>query len=218
MSWKLDKEWKNRIRRRYLKSNAGMTLTEMLAAMLILSMTATAVGGGVVVVKDAYKKVTDKAEAQQVLATTVELITDFLSEAQQVKEGNTNGPAFYSGETKTWMRLVSVPYTQANTETTSEEGKTAVSVGICKAYNVGEDGNGSGTKIPLLTEEAMGGIFYTDFEPTGSSQSKYSYSNGYFTVENINVYYKTDANNPNRVPMAHLDQLVVRAVNMEGQN
>lgn len=35
----------------HLRSQAGMTLTEMLAAVLILSMTATAIGGGVAVVK-----------------------------------------------------------------------------------------------------------------------------------------------------------------------
>ena len=66
----------------HLRSQAGMTLTEMLAAVLILSMTATAIGGGVAVVKEAYKKTTQKAEAQQVLATTAELITDVLSQAQ----------------------------------------------------------------------------------------------------------------------------------------
>ena len=38
----------------HLRSQAGMTLTEMLAAVLILSMTATAIGGGVAVVKEAH--------------------------------------------------------------------------------------------------------------------------------------------------------------------
>lgn len=210
----------NRIWNRYLKSRAGMTLTEMLAAVLILSMTATAVGGGVVVVKDAYKKTTEKAEAQQVLATTVELITDFLSDASQVKTGNTDGPAFLSTETGTWMRLVSEPYrgNSEDAENATGSQKTGQAVGICKAYNVGEDGSGTGIKVPLLTEEAMGGIFYTTFEPEQASDDKYGYSNGCFTVRNINVYYKADANNPKPVPAAHLDQLTVRAVNMEGQN
>lgn len=208
---------KNRIWNRYLKSRAGMTLTEMLAAVLILSMTAVAVGGGVVVVKDAYKKTTEKAEAQQVLATTVELMTDFLSDASQVKTGNTDGPVFLSTETGTWMRLVSAPYKgkSDSSEIDTDSQETEQAVGICKAYNVGEDGTGTGIKIPLLTEEAMGGIFYTDFAPDVSGSDKYEYRNGYFIVKNINVYYKTDAENPKPVPMAHLDQLVVRAVNLE---
>lgn len=83
----------------HLRSQAGMTLTEMLAAVLILSMTATAIGGGVAVVKEAYKKTTQKAEAQQVLATTAELITDVLSQAQEVRTGGTSGPEFYNGKT-----------------------------------------------------------------------------------------------------------------------
>ena len=82
----------------HLRSQAGMTLTEMLAAVLILSMTATAIGGGVAVVKEAYKKTTQKAEAQQVLATTAELITDVLSQAQEVRTGGTSGPEFYNGD------------------------------------------------------------------------------------------------------------------------
>ena len=93
----------------HLRSQAGMTLTEMLAAVLILSMTATAIGGGVAVVKEAYKKTTQKAEAQQVLATTAELITDVLSQAQEVRTGGTSGPEFYNGENGIWMRLIRKP-------------------------------------------------------------------------------------------------------------
>ena len=92
----------------HLRSQAGMTLTEMLAAVLILSMTATAIGGGVAVVKEAYKKTTQKAEAQQVLATTAELITDVLSQAQEVRTGGISGPEFFNGENGNWMRLGAV--------------------------------------------------------------------------------------------------------------
>ena len=67
--------------------------------------TVTAIGGGVAVVKEAYKKTTQKAEAQQVLATTAELITDVLSQAQEVRTGGTSGPEFFNGENGIWMRL-----------------------------------------------------------------------------------------------------------------
>ena len=62
-------------------------------------MTATAIGGGVAVVKEAYKKTTQKAEAQQVLATTAELITDVLSQAQEVRTGGTSVRSFITGKT-----------------------------------------------------------------------------------------------------------------------
>lgn len=194
---------KNKIIQRFVRSQAGMTLTEMLAAVLILAMSAVAVAGGVVAVKDAYRKTTEKAEAQQVLATTVELVTDVLSDAQQVRSGGTYGPEFFSSETGDWMRLASVPYQAASGTQDSNENQA----GICKEYL------SDGTRVPLLSDGAMGGLFYTSFDV-----EHYTYEDSCFTLEDINVYYKSDAANPARVPMAHLDELTVRAVNLEGQN
>ena len=188
---------KNKIVRRCVRSRAGMTLTEMLAAVLILAMSAVAVAGGVAAVKDAYRKTTEKAEAQQVLATTVELITDVLSEAQQVRSGGDCGPEFFSGETGDWMRLSVVTYQAAGEER----------AGICKEY-LSDD-----TKVPLLSDGAMGGLFYTSFDV-----DQYRYEDSCFILEDINVYYKHDAANAGREPAAHLDKLVVRAVNLEGQD
>ena len=59
----------------------------------------------------------------------------------------------------------------------------------------------------------MAGLFYTDFDTAG-----YSYADGCFTVKNISVYYKQDADNPDRAPVARLDCLTVRAVNLEGKD
>ena len=188
---------KNQIVQRCARSRAGMTLTEMLAAVLILAMSAVAVAGGVAAVKNAYRKTTEKAEAQQVLATTVELITDVLSEAQQVRSGGDCGPEFFSGETGDWMRLSVVPYQAAGEEW----------AGICKAY-LGDD-----TKVPLLSDGAMGGLFCTSFDV-----DQYRYTDSCFILEDINVYYKRDVANADREPAAHLDKLVVRAVNLEGQD
>ena len=188
---------KNKIAQRCDRSRAGMTLTEMLAAVLILAMSAVAVAGGVAAVKNAYRKTTEKAEAQQVLATTVELITDVLSEAQQVRSGGDCGPEFFSGETGDWMRLSVVPYQAAGEEW----------AGICKEY-LSDD-----TKVPLLSDGAMGGLFCTSFDV-----DQYRYTDSCFILEDINVYYKRDVANADREPAAHLDKLVVRAVNLEGQD
>ena len=188
---------KNKIAQRCVRSRAGMTLTEMLAAVLILAMSAVAVAGGVAAVKNAYRKTTEKAEAQQVLATTVELITDVLSEAQQVRSGGDCGPEFFSGETGDWMRLSVVTYQDAGEER----------AGICKEYL------SDGTKVPLLSDGAMGGLFCTSFDV-----DQYRYADSCFILEDINVYYKRDVANADREPAAHLDKLVVRAVNLEGQD
>ena len=58
---------------------------------------------------------------------------------------------------------------------------------------------------------------------TGESQCKdllyqYRYTDSCFILEDINVYYKRDVANADREPAAHLDKLVVRAVNLEGQD
>ena len=198
----------NRIKK-CLRTQAGMTLTEMLAAVLILSMTAVTMAGGVVAVKDAYRKTSEKAEAQQVLATTAELITDFFSDASEVRnaQAETDGPEFFSEETGSWMRLEAVPYKAASG--TQEENKNQS--GICKVFI---DDNGTQTaSIPLLSDGAMAGLFYTDFDT-----ASYSYADGCFTVKNISVYYKQDADNPDRAPVARLDCLTVRAVNLEGKD
>lgn len=186
---------KNKIAQRCVRSRAGMTLTEMLAAVLILAMSAVAVAGGVAAVKNAYRKTTEKAEAQQVLATTVELITDVLSEAQQVRSGGDCGPEFFSGETGDWMRLSVIQI--------SNEDRA----GICKEYL------SDGTKVPLLSDGAMGELFCTSFDV-----DQYRYADSCFILEDINVYYKRDVANADREPAAHLDKLVVRAVNLEGQD
>ena len=206
---------KNKIAQRCVCSRAGMTLTEMLAAVLILAMSAVAVAGGVAAVKNAYRKTTEKAEAQQVLATTVELITDVLSEAQQVRSGGDCGPEFFSGETGDWMRLSVMPYQAAggaqasngaqvsNEDQISNEDRA----GICKEYL------SDGTRVPLLSDGAMGGLFCTSFDV-----DQYRYADSCFILEDINVYYKRDVANADRKPAAHLDKLVVRAVNLEGQD
>lgn len=170
---------KNKIVRRCVRSRAGMTLTEMLAAVLILAMSAVAVAGGVAAVKNAYRKTTEKAEAQQ------------------VRSGGDCGPEFFSGETGDWMRLSVVTYQAAGEER----------AGICKEY-LSDD-----TKVPLLSDGAMGGLFYTSFDV-----DQYRYADSCFILEDINVYYKHDAANAGREPAAHLDELVVRAVNLEGQD
>ena len=191
------------------RRSRGFTLTEMLAAVLILAMSAVAVAGGVAAVKNAYRKITEKAEAQQVLATTVELITDVLSEAQQVRSGGDCGPEFFSGETGDWMRLSVMPYQAAGgaQDSNGAQDSREDRAGICKEYL------SDGTKVPLLSDGAMGGLFCTSFDV-----DQYRYADSCFILEDINVYYRRDVANADREPAAHLDKLVVRAVNLEGQD
>ena len=187
-----DKVWKWRPGR--LRSESGMTLTEMLAALLILSMTAVAIGGGVVTVKNAYRKTTEKAEAQQVLATTIELITDELANAVDEEIDNTKSWEFQSGENGAWISL--------NLDAEHPE------YGIGKVYR---DADSEHQYVPLMTSKAMADLFYTDFDSC-------TYQDGCFTIENLAVYYKSQINEDTKKVAAQRNKLVVRAINLEGKN
>ena len=50
-----------------LRSKNGMTLTELLAAIVILGMIGTVLGGGVMMVKNVYQRTQDQADAEQAL-------------------------------------------------------------------------------------------------------------------------------------------------------
>ena len=55
-------------------SECGMTLVELLASLLIMSMVTIAVCGGVMAVQKAYRRTAGRSEAELVLATTAELL------------------------------------------------------------------------------------------------------------------------------------------------
>lgn len=172
-------------------SDLGMTLTELLASLLILSMLTLVISGGVMAVKHAYEKVVRRADAEQVLATTVELMTGELSSALDVDENaekdTVESSLFLSGKEHAWIRFAA-----------------DLEHGICRVYENGTIESG----IPLLSEGAMADRFYTVFESC-------SYGNACFTVKNISVYEKNGSGTGTGTPVAVLPELKVRAVNLE---
>lgn len=68
-----------------LRSKNGMTLTELLAAIVILGMIGTVLGGGVMMVKNVYQRTQDQADAEQALSLTAQLMTDEFANALEVK-------------------------------------------------------------------------------------------------------------------------------------
>ena len=63
---------------RRLFSDSGMTLTELLASLLILSMLTLVISGGVMAVKHAYEKVVRRADAVHRFAD-INLTADILT-------------------------------------------------------------------------------------------------------------------------------------------
>ena len=68
----------------YKKNNKGFSLTELLVAVLILSMVSAVVAGGIPVAKDAYEKITVSANAQVMLSTTISALRNELCTASDL--------------------------------------------------------------------------------------------------------------------------------------
>lgn len=67
-----------------LNSRSGFSLTELLVAILILSMVSAVVAGGIPVAKDAYEKVTVSANAQVMLSTAISALKNELCTATDI--------------------------------------------------------------------------------------------------------------------------------------
>ncbi len=90
--------------RRFKLNRAGFSLTELLAAVLILAMVSTVVAGGIPVARDAYRKVTVSANAQVLLSTTISALRNQLGTATIEKVGTTDvGDAAVSGASVTFL-------------------------------------------------------------------------------------------------------------------
>ena len=90
--------------RRFKLNRAGFSLTELLAAVLILAMVSSVVAGGIPVARDAYRKVTVSANAQVLLSTTISALRNQLGTSVIEKVGNTEvGETTVSGDSVTYL-------------------------------------------------------------------------------------------------------------------
>lgn len=168
-----------------LKSKAGMTLIEVLAVLLILSMTSLLIGGGILMFKRTTKAVSKQTHAQQILMLTAECLTEELSDAREVQTDPLGRLLFFSGKRDIWLCL----------ETDAEHGICCVDIASGKPY-------------ALLLEEVLDGRFYTDFESC-------VYEDACFVVKGLAVYPRKEREKEIEVPAAALPELVIRAVNLE---
>ena len=173
---------KNQIRNRQ-----GYSLTELLMVILILGLIAASIGGGVTAVRDAYEKVTLRANAETILSTTVTAMRDELAYAEKIDSGD--NPAFYSGNSHTYIRYIN----SGNTD------------GIKIQYYTGseEDHIESGEPVLLLSEKAMGGKLYTVF-----TDYTYDSSRKIFTVTGLKAIEKSTGKE-----ILSIDDLSVSAIN-----
>ncbi len=70
--------------RKLNSNNKGFSIAEMLIAVLIVLMVSSVIAAGMPVAANAYRKVTDSANAQLLLSTTVSELREELGEASDV--------------------------------------------------------------------------------------------------------------------------------------
>jgi len=70
------------------RRNAGFTLSELLASLLILAMVTMVIASGVTVVKRSYDTITRRAEADVLLSTCVTSLEDEFRYATNIRTSN----------------------------------------------------------------------------------------------------------------------------------
>ena len=112
---------------------AGFTLTELLVAMLILSMTVLCIGGGIVVAKTSYDTISRKSESQLLLSTAILTINRELRAATNIKDS--------SGTISFFQQERGYPISMSN----SQDTDTTIYISAIQDENM--------TKIPLVNEK-----------------------------------------------------------------
>lgn len=148
---------------RKLISQKGFSLSEMLLAVLIISLTACFIGGGITVIKDAYLKITVKAEAQTLLSTTVSAISLELRNADDIEEQRTE--------------------TNENTSYTFYNVQRGYRISLENFNeNIYIRAEGEDSLFPLLTEQTKTNGLVPKLE-------NLSYENNVFSYK-VSIYYK----------------------------
>lgn len=184
-----------------LRSQNGMTLTELLAAIVILGMIGTVLGGGVMMVKNVYQRTQEQADAEQALSLTAQLMTDEFANALEVKNsagtsatGELVTPLLRSGNSHLWLHFSATDWSGTGIE------KWYGDYTYDDAYN----------KISLLTQAAISDEYYTAFDGY-----TYSEETACFTVQNLAIYRKKDTMGTFRKAVVKPINLTVRAVNLD---
>lgn len=150
--------------KKLVRGKTGMTLAELLAVVLLISMLSLMIGGGITAIKASAEKETKKAEAGKFLTLTAELLTDELSGALAVKYDDSENLWILSRNEEAWILLKSTP-----------------DMGICKVYSK----DGEEEKNPLIPAEILTDGLSTAFE-------ELTYENGCFTVKRTAVLWNHD--------------------------
>ena len=148
---------------RKLNNEKGFSLSEMLMAVLVVVLIASFVGGGTVVVKNSYERITLKAEAQTLLSTTMTAVMDDFRFAKEIAEGDTEVTDALGTIT---FDSLSRGYRMAFVADTSADHSQGICVRAVGTENI----------LPVVTWETMTDRLYTEMTALSYDASSESFS------------------------------------------
>lgn len=177
--------------RRKLHNTNGFTLSETLMTVVLIGLITMAMAGGIVAAKNVYQRISLRADAQTLLATTVSAVTEDLSSvtscdalqssgsSQQavtlIQEGNPTGSNdfFYAGDRGYEMQYQNGTYQGSGKDEASDKAQRGIQV-VPK-------GNAGGT-IPLLPDKVQTRGLYAYIESLSVTKPQSNGDGGYFTL------------------------------------
>lgn len=187
---------RQRIHRRLrdkIHSEEGFTLSETLMTVVLIGLITMAMAGGIVAAKNVYQRISLRADAQTLLATTVSAVTEDLSsvsscdalqssgssqtEAALIQEGTPVGSnAFFYAESRGYrMQYRNGIYgTGASGGNTGAEAQKGIQV-------VPKDNEGG--SIPLLPDKVQTRGLYAYIESLSVTKPQSKGDGGYFTLK-----------------------------------
>ncbi len=179
--------------RRKLHNTNGFTLSETLMTVVLIGLITMAMAGGIVAAKNVYQRISLRADAQTLLATTVSAVTEDLSsvsscdalqssgssqqEVTLIQEGNPVEPAaFFYAESRGYrMQYRNGTYGNgASGGNTGTEAQKGIQV-------VPKDNEGG--SIPLLPDKVQTRGLYAYMESLSVTKPQSKEDGGYFTLK-----------------------------------
>lgn len=185
-----------------IHSEEGFTLSETLMTVVLIGLITMAMAGGIVAAKNVYQRISLRADAQTLLATTVSAVTEDLSsvsscdamqssgssqtEAALIEKGNPVEPAaFFYAESRGYrMQYRNGTYgnrasgngtsgTEASGGNTGAEAQKGIQI-------VPKDNEGG--SIPLLPDKVQTRGLYAYIESLSVTKPQSKGDGGYFTL------------------------------------
>lgn len=176
-----------------IHSEEGFTLSETLMTVVLIGLITMAMAGGIVAAKNVYQRISLRADAQTLLATTVSAVTEDLSsvsscdalqssgssqqEVTLIRDGNlAESTAFFYAESRGYrMQYRNGSYgTGASGGNTGTEAQKGIQV-------VPKDNEGG--SIPLLPDKVQTRGLYAYIESLSVTKPQSKGDGGYFTLK-----------------------------------